>query len=216
MRQSENVNEIAAALSAAQSEMGGAVKGANNPFFKSKYADLGEVIKVLKAPLAANGLSFTQFPVSDLEHKSVGVCTRVMHSSGQWLEQDYYIPLTKFDAQAVGSCLSYSKRYALQAVFGIPSADDDGEAAMLRVDQTKVQVKAEARKEQHDEALARNVDTIEQIKVYLSEETDEGLQFAREAFGELSEKDQQALWLAPTKGGCLTTRERKIMKEGLG
>ena len=216
MRQSTQVNELAAALSAAQSEMGGAVKSANNPFFKSSYATVGDVLKVIKEPLANNGLAITQFPVSDLEHKSVGVCTKIWHSSGQWVEQDYYLPLTKFDAQAVGSAISYSRRYALQAALGIPSADDDGEAASLKVDQTKVQVKADARKAAHDEALSRNQESVAKIKEYLSEETQEGLDFAKEALGELPGEDQQALWLAPTKGGVFTTRERKILKEGLG
>ena len=52
-----------------------------------------------------------------------------MHASGEWLEQEYFIPLGKMDAQSVGSCLSYARRYSLQSIAGIPSADDDGNAA---------------------------------------------------------------------------------------
>ncbi len=65
MEKSESIKSIAAAMCKAQGEMGGALKGANNPFFKSKYADLGEVIKVVKEPFANNGLSFVQFPIND-------------------------------------------------------------------------------------------------------------------------------------------------------
>jgi len=127
MKQSESIANLAAAMAAAQGEMGSAIKGASNPFFKSKYADLGSVIQAIKAPFAAHGLSFVQFPVSG--ENSVGVATRLMHSSGEWLEQEYYIPLGKMDAQSVGSCLSYARRYSLQSIAGIPSADDDGNAA---------------------------------------------------------------------------------------
>ena len=127
MNQSESIKNLAAAMAAAQSEMGAAIKGASNPFFKSKYADLGSVIQAVKTPFAAHGLSYVQFPVSG--ESSVGVTTRLMHSSGEWLEQDYFIPLGKMDAQAAGSAITYARRYALQSIAGIPAEDDDGNAA---------------------------------------------------------------------------------------
>lgn len=127
VKQSETIANLAAAMAAAQSEMGAAIKGASNPFFKSKYADLGSVIQAIKAPFAAHGLSYVQFPVSG--ESSVGVTTRLMHSSGEWLQQDYFIPLGKMDAQAAGSAITYARRYALQAIAGIPAEDDDGNAA---------------------------------------------------------------------------------------
>jgi hypothetical protein len=127
MRQSESIKELATAMAAAQGLMGSAIKGASNPFFKSKYADLGSVIQAIKAPFAAHGLSYVQFPITG--DNSVGVITRLMHSSGEWLEQEYFIPLGKMDAQSVGSCLSYARRYSLQAIAGIPAEDDDGNAA---------------------------------------------------------------------------------------
>jgi hypothetical protein len=132
MKTSEQIKNLAEALCKAQSEMGGAVKDSANPFFKSKYADLTSVIKAIKQPFADNGLSYTQFPVSS-EH-GVGVITRLMHSSGEWLEHEYILPLVKKDPQAAGSAITYARRYALQAMAGIPTADDDAESAMLRGD----------------------------------------------------------------------------------
>ena len=61
--QSTKIDDLAEALSSAQNEMGSAVKDAANPFFKSKYADLGSVVKAIKDPLSNNGLSYTQFPI---------------------------------------------------------------------------------------------------------------------------------------------------------
>ena len=127
MNSSQEINELAAALAKAQAEMGASIKGAENPFFKSKYADLGSVIKAVKEPFANNGLSFVQFPLR--KENTAGVTTRLMHSSGQWLEDKFTLPVGKFDAQGVGSCLTYARRYALQAIAGIPAADDDGNAA---------------------------------------------------------------------------------------
>jgi hypothetical protein len=127
MKQSESIKNLAAAMAAAQGEMGAATKSASNPFFKSKYADLGSVIEAVKPHFAKHGLSYVQFPVTG--ESSVGVTTRLMHSSGEWLEQEYFIPLGKMDAQAAGSAITYARRYALQSIAGIPSEDDDGNAA---------------------------------------------------------------------------------------
>ena len=136
MKSSESINELATALCAAQSQMGGAVKDSANPFFKSSYADLTSVIKAIKQPFADNGLSYTQFPVND--DSGVGVSTRLMHISGQWLEMGYTLPTVKKDPQAAGSAITYARRYALQSIAGIPTADDDAESAMLRGDDKKV------------------------------------------------------------------------------
>jgi len=135
MKSSELINELANALCNAQGQMGGAVKDSSNPFFKSSYADLTSVIKAIKQPFADNGLSYTQFPVSN-EH-GVGVSTRLMHVSGQWLEMEYTLPTVKKDPQASGSAITYARRYALQSIAGIPTADDDAESAMLRGDDKK-------------------------------------------------------------------------------
>lgn len=127
MEMSEQIDALAKALSKAQGEMGGAVKDSSNPFFKSSYADLGSVIAAIKDSFAANGLSYTQFPVR--EENAAGVETILMHESGQWIKSSYMLPLAKFDAQSAGSCLTYARRYALQAIAGIPAVDDDGNQA---------------------------------------------------------------------------------------
>ena len=96
MNKSENINELAAALSRAQNEMGGAVKDSKNPFFKSNYADLTSVIKTIKQPFVNNGLSYAQFPVTSSGGNGVGVKTILMHLSGQWIEEEFYLPLQEF------------------------------------------------------------------------------------------------------------------------
>ena len=127
MEKSESIKNIAIAMCKAQGEMGGAHKGANNPFFKSKYADLGSVVEAVKEPFSTNGLSYVQFPINDGDR--IGVETILMHESGEWLSDKFTVKATKQDAQGAGSVITYCRRYGLQAVAGIPSEDDDGNAA---------------------------------------------------------------------------------------
>jgi hypothetical protein len=101
MQTSENINELATALSKAQGQMGGASKTADNAFFKSKYADLGSVIAAVKEPMAENGLSYVQFPFA--YEGNVGVTTRLMHSSGQFMESSFSIPAPKNDPHTYGA-----------------------------------------------------------------------------------------------------------------
>jgi hypothetical protein len=196
---SNEIAELASALSKAQGEMGSAKKGADNPFFKSKYADLSEVIKALKEPFAKNGLSYTQFPV--MREDAAGIVTVLMHQSGQYMRSTYTIPLVKRDAQAVGSCITYARRYALQAIAGIPAADDDGNQASEPLDPMAV----------HNDAVARNIDSIVCIRQALDEQNWET---AAEAYGELSDDDKIALYtIAPTKGGkAWTSKQRTALK----
>lgn len=127
MNKSDSIKNLAMSMCKAQNEMSGAVKGANNPFFKSKYADLGAVIQAVKEPFANNGLSYVQFPIE--EGGRIGIETILMHESGEYLSQSFTVQLSKQDAQGAGSAITYCRRYGLQAVAGIPSEDDDGNQA---------------------------------------------------------------------------------------
>jgi hypothetical protein len=209
MNKSEQVDKLSAALCKAQAEMGGAVKDAKNPFFKSSYADLTSVIKAIKEPFANNGLSYSQFPVTSEGGGGVGVVTVLLHSSGQWLESEFYLPLAKKDPQGGGSAITYARRYALQAMAGIPTADDDAEAAMMRGKPVE-----KSREELCAEAVEAHMDSLIYIRDMLSDPTDDNIALAREAFGEIPEDDQRAMWVAPSKCNTayLTTEERRLIK----
>ena len=201
MKSSEQLEKLAEALCAAQGDMGGAVKGSNNPFFKSSYADLTSVIKAIKEPCFKNGLSYVQLPHRD--GNSIGVVTRLMHTSGQWLEHEFTLPMVKGDPQAAGSAVTYARRYALQALFAIPAVDDDGESAMLRNGQQPTV------KDEYEELVEKLSDSIEAIKTGI-EIGD--LVMAKEAWDELTEEEKVGIWKAPSKGGVFTTEERAVMK----
>ena len=209
MNKSESIDKLAAAQCKAQAEMGGAVKDAKNPFFKSSYADLTSVIIAIKEPFANNGLSYSQFPVTSEGGGGIGVVTILMHTSGQWLESEFYLPLAKKDPQGGGSAITYARRYALQAMAGIPTADDDAEAAMMRGKPVEPSVE-----EICAMAVARNKESVMAVKNLLSDPNKENIQFAKEAFGEIEHDDQFAMWKAPTKVSTapFTTEERRLLK----
>jgi hypothetical protein len=106
-----------------------ATKSATNPHFKSKYANLEAVIDTIKPPLVANGLFFTQH-CHPSDH-GVSVETMLHHASGESMSLGtLYVPANKQDPQGFGSALTYARRYGLQTGFGVPTEDDDGNAAV--------------------------------------------------------------------------------------
>lgn len=132
MRQSESIAQLAPAFVAAQAAIEAAKKDSDNPFFKSKYADLAEVWRVVKEAFAPQGLSIMQFP-EIAEDGSVTLTTRLLHTSGEWVDATMPVRLAKDDPQGVGSGITYARRYALGSLCGVVTEDDDdGEAAMGR------------------------------------------------------------------------------------
>lgn len=132
MQTSEQINELASALSKAQAKIIGALKDAANPFFKSKYADLSSVWDAVREPLTANGLAVIQTTSALSDGSAVIVTTMLAHSSGQWVRDSLVLQPTKRDPQGIGSAITYGRRYALAAITGCPQIDDDGEAAVGR------------------------------------------------------------------------------------
>lgn len=143
MKSSEQLNELADALSKAQGVMQFALKDSKNPFFKSSYADLTSIVSCIQKPLSDNGLSFVQ--AMRLEGELKVLETILLHKSGQWISSDYPVTPTKSDPQSLGSATSYARRYGLQALIGVVADDDDdGEASMNRgLDQKKNSLKKE-------------------------------------------------------------------------
>lgn len=130
IKMSEEHADIFKAFIVAQSHMDGVKKNATNPHFKKKYADLGAVCDAVMDKLSAQSIGVVQSPTSD--ENGVGVETMLVHESGQWLSGSYTLPLAKSDPQAAGSAITYARRYALLAIFGLAPEDDDGNAATLK------------------------------------------------------------------------------------
>jgi hypothetical protein len=132
MRTSDDIKELAAALAKAQSLMRNATLNKVNPHFKSKYADLAGIRDTVTSPLASNGIAVVQ----TIDHRESGVyvVTRLIHSSGQWLESACPIPLGKM--QELGSAITYARRYSLSAICGIAADEDDDANSVTEAQKT--------------------------------------------------------------------------------
>ena len=127
MNKSDSIASLAAALAKAQGEMENASKNSQNPHFKSKYADLAEILNTVRPVLSKHGLAVTQFPA--FESGTAHVETILTHASGEWMSGTCSAPVQKSDPQGVGSALTYLRRYSLAAVCGLAQEDDDANAA---------------------------------------------------------------------------------------
>ena len=131
MRTSETISKISPALARAQMHIGGAEKSSTNPFHKSKYASLVDVILACKEALCKEGISVLQM-VGSNEAGAFTMSTMLLHESGEWISATMQMPIPQAkanDPQAMGSAVTYCRRYQLQALLNIPAVDDDGEFA---------------------------------------------------------------------------------------
>lgn len=128
MKTSESISKIAPALLKAQKAIKFAVKDSTNPHFKNKYADLSSVIEAIKQPLNDAGVLFIQTP-SPSDAGTLCLTTRLIHESGEWIEDTATMPLPRHDPQGFGSAMTYCRRYALAAAVGVYQDDDDANAA---------------------------------------------------------------------------------------
>jgi len=169
MAQSQNINELATELAKAQAVMQPAVKDSENPFFKSHYADLSSVWDAIRKPLTDNGLSVVQTP-DTLDGKMVLVTT-LLHSSGQWISGALPVSPTKTDPQSMGSAITYARRYALSALAGVCSEeDDDGNAASAKP--KGVADKAKALPVGHDAAPFPGISAAQAKRLYVIAKTE--------------------------------------------
>lgn len=132
---SETNIKVFAALVAMQPEIDEAIKSSKNPFLNNNYANLNDVNEVLKEPLKKNNLAVLQPLIT--KDGDLYVRTMIIHNSGEFIASEMKVPLKNYEnAQSVGSGITYTRRYALKAIFNIGDKDDDGnEAAKIPIDQ---------------------------------------------------------------------------------
>jgi len=146
-----NIGKLAAALAKAQGKFGEIRKNKtvtvimknNKGTYKFDYADLGAIIKAVRAALAEQGLSYTQFPANS---EKAGLITRLMHESGQWMDSHpMYAPIEVEDIKNLGAVYTYLRRYSLSMALGVVS-DDDLDASPADGDSVQVEGQPEPKK----------------------------------------------------------------------
>lgn len=194
MKTSESIVNIAQALLKAQRAITFAVKDSKNPHFKSTYADLGSVIGACKTALNESGIVFMQMP-SPSESGTIALTTRLLHSSGEWIEDTATCPLQKSDPQGYGSANTYLRRYALAAAVGLYQDDDDGNAASA----------ATSKAEEVNRTKVMKVRSA--IQEHITKDRPMGVAEEWDAARELGEDFQSGVWSG------LTSQERDYIRQ---
>lgn len=156
LKKSESIQNLSKAMAEFQKSIKQPLKDANNPFFKSQYVPLENVVEAITETGSSLGISFMQFASSD-ETGSIEVATLVMHSTGEYIEfPPVRMKPESNKPQAVGSAITYAKRYALSAIFGITSdKDDDGNEATGLNKPVDKQPKQQQKQQTQDEATGK-------------------------------------------------------------
>lgn len=170
---SPEVKEIYAALAKAQADIALADRDSENPYFKSKYANLASFIQASRPALTKNGLSLSHRIEINDDGQNILVCT-LGHASGQYVESRMRILPPKNDIQSFGSYVTYLRRYSYAALCGLADSDDDGEVAVAETRETFAKGTALNTKynpkEQSIETLSR--EQIDEMEYELAEYSD--------------------------------------------
>ena len=161
--QSESIGNLALALSKAQGELSGAKKDSDNPFFKSKYADLHQCIEAAREPLAKNELAVIQ--TTRDSDKGVTIITTLAHSSGEWIRGELTMKPKKDDDQSRGSSITYGRRYTQAAIIGLAQKDDDGNESVK---------KPGAKQQPEKKCPANNGETVKRWADWLTDAVNKG------------------------------------------
>lgn len=182
MAKSEQINELALALSKVQGEIEGAIKDANNPFFKSKYADLTSCWQACREQLSKNGIAVVQS--GDDSDTHLCLTTTLMHSSGQWIDGTHRMEkkITEKDktrrdmnAQDIGAAITYLRRFSLCSLVGICPEDEDANSI------TPTAQRKDIHHSQQQTCYAMTHDQVKEIDQLLTQCTSEFVQ-AHHAF----------------------------------
>jgi hypothetical protein len=172
MNKSESIVKLAEALAKFQAEVKNPANTATNPYYKSKYAPLGDVLNTVRPVLGKYGLSFVQNQVTD-ENGKLGVTTMLMHSSGEYVETDpIFSTPEKNTPQGLGSVSTYLRRYQLSSVLGIASEDDDdgnSNESQPKEDKSKSKKEDKPKEDKPEDGLKKAIETIENLCSELQE-----------------------------------------------
>ena len=131
MEKSEKINNLTKSLLQFHKEIGKIAKTSTNPFFKSKYADLPSILSAINEPLSNSGLVIVSIPDAD------GLTTLLLHSeSGEYISATAILKPVKNDPQAIGSAITYQRRYSIGSILNLNiDEDDDGNKASIKTEQ---------------------------------------------------------------------------------
>lgn len=200
-------DKIAAALAKAQAKM------TNPPKTKSgqcrggryMYADLAEVLDHIRGPLSENALAVVQIVTPGV------LITRLIHSSGQFIDSNYPLPTTSLDAQAMGSAITYARRYSVCALVGIAAEDDEDGAKATEAEQAA----ASAEESQKKEDARKRIEEMKAKGQLKSAYTGQVLKPGEEAQPQPTPADDLKPVPPPQPDGIDATLKAAMVKDGI-
>jgi ERF superfamily len=209
MNRSETIASLAAALCKAQAEVHNPRFDAQNPHFKSKFASLAAVREVVIPALTKHGLSLSQWPVTEASY--AGCRSLLAHSSGEFIEETFLIPVDKPNAHGYASAVTYAKRLSMQAIAAVVGdEDDDGNGAIDKPASPTSISGAQVCKDMYSELPQEGKDWVDTIAadviVMLSRNDVEGAYLHMEA-QKFDTEHKGALW------SLLDSKQRSAIKK---
>jgi len=173
MKSSESIAQLAEALAQAQAKFPLVKRDSANPFFKSRYSDLGAIIEAVQPFLAEFGLAILQPVSSDIENQCVVLNTILVHKTGEFISEELRMPVPDWKAQGLGSATTYARRYAIQSMLNVaPDSDDDGNAASTPANAREVVTKKSIKSVEITPEVQALRDAIKMSMVLLNEAGD--------------------------------------------
>lgn len=184
--QSQEIGELAKALSAAQGMMDAARKDSKGNY--GKYTTISSILEVVKDALSKNGLAVVQAPMP-CESGSISLRTTLMHTSGQWIASQLNMKAENVSPQKIGSVITYARRYALAALLGVGQEDDDAQAVQDEYERQARKAQKQRVQQTRQQAAESNPDapTPEMFRALMATLTERGCKEREEYLAELSE-----------------------------
>lgn len=187
MEQSQKIKNLGKALIAFKVKMGKIHKNGSNPFFKNKYATLDNILEAIEIPLAECNLSFSQWIDEDNTLTNI-----LLHAgSGEYLKSKCVVNPVKADPQALGSAITYMRRYSISSALGLSFDDDDDGSKASGLNEVKK--KTESKAAVGDSRKWLNPATPEWDKVvkYLATDTDASIIEVKKKYKISAENEKQ-------------------------
>lgn len=183
--QSQEIGELAKALSAAQGMMDAARKDSKGNY--GKYTTISSILEVVKDALSKNGLAVVQAPMP-CESGSISLRTTLMHTSGQWIASQLNMKAENVSPQKIGSVITYARRYALAALLGVGQEDDDAQAVQDEYEKRARKEEKQRVQQTRQQAAESNPDapTPEMFRALMATLTERGCKEREEYLAELS------------------------------
>lgn len=183
--QSQEIGELAKALSAAQGMMDAAKKDSKGNY--GKYTTISSILEVVKEALSKNGLAVVQAPMP-CEAGNISLRTTLMHTSGQWIASQLTMKAENVSPQKIGSVITYARRYTLAALLGVGQEDDDAQSVQEDYEKRARKEEKQRVQQARQQAAENNPDapTPEMFRALMATLTERGCKERDEYLAELS------------------------------